>query len=436
METTNFDQDCVKLSENFETSVNVCAEDKEKAQHNQVHSSNFTHILENSTKPVDLEIFVKPNKKKKHSKKKNNINNLDDDNFDNNNNNDNLGIELKKFNILEAMSQRDNFHKSSHFLIIGKRASGKTHLVKEISLLLKNNNIIENIIFFSNPSSANEYISILKPNQFNKIKNNLESDDIEKILEFQSHNLTKPLLLVFDDVIYNNSFLHKNKYFFELMCNARNYNIYTIFTMQYPLGLYPEIRVNFDFIFIFQDNFISTRKRIYDYYFGIIPQFKLFDKIMSEYCENYGIMVLDNFHNDNNSFEENVMHYRCNPIVLENNQLLELLKLNYDENNYHKKDKKNKIDKKYKKEKKNKSMFVSSKIEDISDMKLIEDINQIDNNISTNNNKVNDDVYFSDNSDILKSNFIDKNEVIAKIKKNNKLIKKITKQNEKLYELL
>jgi hypothetical protein len=354
-------------------------------------------------------------------KKKNNANN-----FNNNNNNDyNSNIELKKFNLMKAVSQKDNFHKPNVFCIIGKRGVGKTQLAKEILLVLKNNNIVENVILFANLSNANEYNGILLQDQINKIKNELKSGNIEQILKFQSNNITKPLLLIFDDVIYSKALLQANKAFYELIYNARHYNIYTIFTIQYPLHLPPEIRVNIDFIFVFEDNFISSRKRIYEYYFGIIPQFKLFDKIMSEYCKNYGILVIDNFPN-NNLFENKVMYYKCNQILPENNQLLKLLELNYNE-------------------KKNKSKFVSSKIENISNTNLninplestdlIKDTNTINNYISTNKN-VNDDIYFSDNSDISKSKKMDKNEVIAKIKKNNKIIKKITKQNEKLCELL
>ena len=50
--------------------------------------------------------------------------------------------------------------------------------------------------------------------------------------------------------------------------------------MQYPISVTPEIRTCFDFVFVYDDDFIPNRKRIYEYYFGIIPQFKIFNKII------------------------------------------------------------------------------------------------------------------------------------------------------------
>ena len=95
MESTNFNKDCVKLSENFETSENGC--DGTILQQNQVQSSNFTHILKNLTKPIEINNTPIHNKKTK---------------LDNN-----LNIELREFNILEALRQKDNFHKPMNFLV-------------------------------------------------------------------------------------------------------------------------------------------------------------------------------------------------------------------------------------------------------------------------------------------------------------------------------
>jgi hypothetical protein len=73
MESTNFDQDCVKLSENLELSENLKISGDNcigPIQQNQVLSNNFTHIFENSTMSVGLENLLKPNKKKIHIEKK------------------------------------------------------------------------------------------------------------------------------------------------------------------------------------------------------------------------------------------------------------------------------------------------------------------------------------------------------------------------------
>ena len=171
----------------------------------------------------------------------------------------------------------------------------------------------------------NEYASILQPNQMNKIKNVFDIDDIKKILESQSKPNAKRLLLILDDVLHSTLLLN-NKLFLDMIANSRHYNIYTIITMQYPLGITPELRVNFGFVFIFQDNFISNKKRIYEHYFGMFSQFKLFDKIMSEYCEDYGILVADNL-NHSTSFEDKVKWYKSVNVNNEYIHQIELLEL-------------------------------------------------------------------------------------------------------------
>ena len=141
MESKNFDQDCVRLSENFETFENVCANIKQKhAQQNQVQSNNFTHILKNSTKSIEVEnLFTNTNTNTNTNKKQKDKN---ENNLENHNKIPN--IELKKFETIKALEQRDFFHKPTNFLIIGKRSTGKSYVVKEICLLLKNKNIVKN----------------------------------------------------------------------------------------------------------------------------------------------------------------------------------------------------------------------------------------------------------------------------------------------------
>jgi hypothetical protein len=428
MESKNFDQDCVKLSENFETSENGCI--TKQVQQNHVQSSNFTHILKNSTKSVDLSNISKPNKKNKKHHKNNLVNNV---NVNVNENENENNIQLKEFHILERLNQYDHTHKPTTFVLIGKRGVGKTHLIKEIILKLKNSNIVDNVMIYSYQTSRIEYIPILQPNQINKITDKIDGEDIEKILENQSKPDAKPLLLVLDDVIYDNSMLNKSKPFQKMLMNSRLYKIYIVLSMQYPLGIPPEIRTNFDFVFVFQDDFISNRKRIYDYYFGIIPQYKIFDKIMGEVCRDYGILTINNFSHSSN-FEEKINWYKAKPINLEQNKLVELMELDNVNNNN--------IDKKDKKVKTNKSKFILGEFEKTDDIDFgVFGNANIEINIS--NDKIDKNLAFSDDNidlsnslEIIQTKNKDKNTIIEKIKKNNKLIKKITKQNEKLYELL
>ena len=64
--------------------------------------------------------------------------------------------------------------------------------------------------------------------------------------------------------------------------------------MQFALGIPPEMRSNFDYIFLLAEDFISNRKRLYDHYAGMFPTFDMFQQVFLDVTEDYGCMVIDN----------------------------------------------------------------------------------------------------------------------------------------------
>ena len=61
--------------------------------------------------------------------------------------------------------------------------------------------------------------------------------------------------------------------------NGRHWHILFIITMQYPLGIPPNLRTNIDYVFILRENIVSNRKRIYDNYAGMFPTLKSLIKL-------------------------------------------------------------------------------------------------------------------------------------------------------------
>ena len=64
--------------------------------------------------------------------------------------------------------------------------------------------------------------------------------------------------------------------------------------MQYSMGIPPEMRSNFDYIFLLAEDFISNRKRLYEHYAGMFPNFDIFQQVFTEVTENFGCMVINN----------------------------------------------------------------------------------------------------------------------------------------------
>lgn len=64
--------------------------------------------------------------------------------------------------------------------------------------------------------------------------------------------------------------------------------------MQYPLGITPELRSNFDYIFLLAEDYVSNMKRIYDHYAGMFPDFGSFRQVFRQLTEDFGVMVIKN----------------------------------------------------------------------------------------------------------------------------------------------
>jgi hypothetical protein len=102
------------------------------------------------------------------------------------------------------------------------------------------------------------------------------------------------LMLIMDDCMSSKGDWLKDPQILELFFNGRHHHISFILTMQFSLGIPPELRSNFDYIFLLAEDFTSNRKRLYEHYAGMFPTIGVFEEVFSEITQNYGIMVIDN----------------------------------------------------------------------------------------------------------------------------------------------
>ena len=75
---------------------------------------------------------------------------------------------------------------------------------------------------------------------------------------------------------------------------GRHYQLTFILSMQYSLGIQPELRSNFDYVFLLGEDFINNRRKLYEHYAGMFPSRELFDQVFMQVTDNYGVMVINN----------------------------------------------------------------------------------------------------------------------------------------------
>ena len=210
----------------------------------------------------------------------------------------NKSLPIKEFK-LESMCE------NPAIVMIAKRASGKSWVCRSILKHFKD--IPVGIIIAPTEKMATPpFYSDFFPDSY--IHYEYKSETIEKLLVRQDIMIEKKIdrqkegrraidprgFILMDDCLSKKGSWMKDQPIMELLFNGRHYQLMYMLTMQFPLGITPELRCNFDYIFLLKDDFYSNLKRLYDHYAGMFPTFDSFRLVFKELTSNFGSMVIVN----------------------------------------------------------------------------------------------------------------------------------------------
>lgn len=202
-------------------------------------------------------------------------------------------LRLRPFNLDKV---RDN----SVCVFIGKTHTGKSVCVKD---LLYNKADFPVGKVMSGTENANGFYKDFVPKKL--IDNDWSPIKCDKFVKRQeiitnkkkedpNYNFCDPRgFFILDDLMYDISWINYIT-IKRLFLTGRHYNILFIITMQYPLGIPPALRTNIDFVFLFRENIIKNRRRLYENFAGMFPTFECFCATMDKYTEDYGCLVVCN----------------------------------------------------------------------------------------------------------------------------------------------
>jgi hypothetical protein len=224
-------------------------------------------------------------------------------------------LPIKKFNIDEMVDH-------CTIAMIAKRATGKSFLTREIMFKKRK---IASAIAISRTEKLNSFYGEFIPDSY--IYSEYEPAILTRIYERQSKmnddnkrrikEGKKPkddsLMLIMDDCMSSKGTWLKDPNILELFFNGRHHHVSFILTMQYSVGIPPEMRSNFDYIFLLAEDTINNRKRLYEHYAGMFPTFDIFQQVFSDLTENYGMMVINNRVHSKN-ITDKVFWYRAKQV--------------------------------------------------------------------------------------------------------------------------
>ena len=204
-------------------------------------------------------------------------------------------------------------------VFIGKRQTGKSILVKDV-LFHKRDIPVGTVI--SGTESANRFYSKLLPKQFiHEEYEDLITDRVlkrqKKIVQqieveeenFGRSTIDPRTLYLLDDCLYDNKWV-RSKGIRSMFMNGRHYKILFMITMQYALGIPPSLRTNIDYVFLLRENIVANRRRLYEQYAGMFPDFKTFCAVMDQVTNDYHCLVI-NCNARSNKLEDQVFWYKA-----------------------------------------------------------------------------------------------------------------------------
>ena len=231
-----------------------------------------------------------------------------------------MTLELKKFN-MKNISFKPNENKGPVIVLIGRRDTGKSFLVRD--LLYYHQDIPIGTVI-SGTEAGNGFYSEHVPKLF--IHDEYNSGIIENILKRQRSVLKQVkkemvaykrttidprTFVILDDCLYDNKWA-KDKMMRLMFMNGRHWKIMLFITMQYPLGVPPNLRTNIDYVFILREPYITNRKRIFENYAGMFPTFESFCQVMDQCTENYECLVINN-NAKSNKLQDQIFWYKADP---------------------------------------------------------------------------------------------------------------------------
>ena len=214
-------------------------------------------------------------------------------------------LQLDRFDLKKLVVNEKGEFVNPRIAMIAKSGSGKSWIIREILYYLQKTHITCGTVIAPTDRMTKFYDDIV-PTSY--IHHEYKEDIIPKILYRQKLIIEKnkervlknkkPIdprgYLVMDDCMSSKHLWLKDPNILSIFNEGRHFQLTFILAMQYAIGIQPELRSNFDFVFLLGEDTYSSKRKIHEHYAGIFPKFDLFDQVFSQVTDNYGCMVLDN----------------------------------------------------------------------------------------------------------------------------------------------
>ena len=252
--------------------------------------------------------------------------------------------------------------KSRACVFIGGSGTGKSSLMT--SIMHANRNIPAGIVFSPTESAdphfgkfipdifiydewkeekLEELMTIQKKNkksvesidsEIEYCKKNGRREDMNALIEKKkARMLAMRKFVILDDCAYKKG-ITRSETLRKLFMNGRHWGILTLFSVQYCVDLDISLRGNAGYVFVCREPIINYRRRIYENFLGMLPNFGVFEKVMDACTQNFECLVLDRTQRST-KVEDCLFWYKAEPhydFRIGNDKLWNFHRTHYDRN--------------------------------------------------------------------------------------------------------
>lgn len=186
--------------------------------------------------------------------------------------------------------------------MIAKRNSGKSWVCRDILMHFRH---IPGGVIISQTENTKPFYGRFFPNLY--IHHAYSSELLEDVFarqeaiiekckdRYKKHKKVDPrAFLVMDDCLSSKGTWMNDPPLLRVFYEGRHSQLLYLLSMQFPLGIKPELRSNLDYIFLLADDYYGNQKRLHDHYAGMFPSFESFRQVFQQLTADYGCMVIAN----------------------------------------------------------------------------------------------------------------------------------------------
>ena len=199
-----------------------------------------------------------------------------------------------------------------NFLLLGARNTGKSVLLEDLLYHRRHN--VEFVAAQTSTTSTKEMLCKHIPELLvwgDGFDADLLQRYIDQICDNSNKKKSRRSFWIGDDLAFDTAFM-KSKQLKYLTMNGRHVGNETYITCQYLLNITPAMRSNADIVIALAEPIRSNRRKLFEFFFGVFPNFALFERVFEQVTANHGCLVMDRTQKSG-KLEDMIRFYKATP---------------------------------------------------------------------------------------------------------------------------